>query len=81
MPKETKLNIKEHEAPFKPSNPPKSGHEGYLNDYPKYIADPIRVVKRIDKKEEIIFKPNHGGNLTRPTVTISCHPANIRRDM
>lgn len=32
------------------------GHEGYLNDYPKYIPDPIRVVKRIDKKEEVIFK-------------------------
>jgi len=35
----------------------------------------------IDKKEEIIFKPNHGGHLTRPTVTISCHPINIRKEM
>lgn len=37
-----------HEVPFKPSNPPKSSHQGFLNKFPQYKPDPAREVKRID---------------------------------
>lgn len=41
----------------------------------------MRVPKRIDHEKKEIFKPNHGGKLTRPTTTVSCHPVNIRREL
>jgi len=35
-----------HEAPFKPSNPPKTGLKKTLNPFPKYMENPIKEVKR-----------------------------------
>jgi len=40
----------------------------------------VAVKKDLEKTKDA-FKPNHGGNLTRPTPTVSCHPINIRREM
>lgn len=46
------------------------------------MPDPIRIVKKIEKENNReIFKPNNGGNLSRPTPTITCNPINIRREM
>lgn len=73
-----------HEMPFKPSNPPKSSHQGFLNKFPQYKPDPAREVKRIDnvKAEKPQFKLNAPGNkLARPSDSIICHPINIRREM
>mmetsp|Transcript_3840 Transcript_3840/g.580 ORF Transcript_3840/g.580 Transcript_3840/m.580 type:complete len:105 (+) Transcript_3840:231-545(+) len=46
---ETKYNIMKHESAFKPSHPSKSGYNGYLNKFPAYKSDPIRVIKRLEK--------------------------------
>jgi hypothetical protein len=37
-----------HEAPFKPSNPPKKGHKGFLAPFPEYKGDPIKPTTRKD---------------------------------
>lgn len=31
-----------HDAPFKPSNPTKSGETGCLGKYPEYKGDPLK---------------------------------------
>lgn len=38
-----------HDAPFKPSHPPKKGYNKTLDHFPEYKEDPLRVVVR--KKE------------------------------
>lgn len=46
--KEFKPNLFPHDNPFKPSNPPKEGLEGYLGKFPEYKGDPIKEVIRRD---------------------------------
>jgi hypothetical protein len=79
-----------HEAEFKPSSPAKKGLNGTIGPYPPYKGDPLKPLQRIDlvktkdpfKYHRLIkHRPNNGGNLTRPTPTISCYPQNIRREM
>ena len=73
-----------HEREFRPSNPGKKGIVyGCLEPFPEYKEDPPKELKRKPKPEvkKEAFKPNHGGNLTRPTPTISCNPMNIRKLM
>jgi hypothetical protein len=40
-----------HEAPFKPSNPAKRGHNKEFNKFPEHLPDPMKVVTRKQKVE------------------------------
>ncbi|CAK75378.1 unnamed protein product (macronuclear) [Paramecium tetraurelia] len=80
--KEFKPNIMKHEAPFKPSNPTKSGETGCLSKYPQYKGDPLKPTQRIDfVKGKDPFKPNHLMEMVRPTPSISCFPHNLKREL
>ena len=41
-----------HDAPFKPSHPPKKGYNNTIDKFPEYKPDPMRVVQRQNKEEE-----------------------------
>ncbi|CAD8044938.1 unnamed protein product [Paramecium primaurelia] len=80
--KEFKPNIMKHEAPFKPSNPTKSGETGCLSKYPEYKGDPLKPTQRKDfVKGKDPFKPNHLMEMVRPTPSISCFPHNLKREL
>lgn len=55
---------------------------GTIAKYPAYKADPMKVItkKTVEKTKEP-FKPNNGGNLSRPTPTITCNALNIRKEI
>ena len=42
----------EHEGPFRPNNPGKSGKQGTLQKFPLHMANPKRVRKRAKKGEK-----------------------------
>lgn len=80
--KETKVNKFPHDAEFKPSHPPRKGVLGTLGKFPPYEKDPMKIItKKVQEKDKEPFKPNHGGNLSRPTPTISCNAINIRKEI
>ncbi|KAL4450247.1 hypothetical protein ABPG74_008953 [Tetrahymena malaccensis] len=75
-------NIFKHDNPFKPSNPTKSGLDGFISKYPEYKPDPIRQPVRQDhQKQKDSFKINSPTILTRPTPSITIHPVNIRKEI
>ena len=45
-----RVPLMQHDAAFKPSNPPKKGYNRTLDKFPPYVPDPMRVIER--KKDE-----------------------------
>jgi len=75
----------EHEAPFKPSHPPKRGYNRTLATFPEYIPEQTeKVIKRKkedeSKEQTPSWKPSHNNNLTRPTPPVIVHFKNIKSD-
>ena len=61
-----------HDAPFKPSNPPKKGYNRTLDKFPEYKEDPMKHVTRKEKPEEERpkWKPTHNKKaFPMPSVT------------
>lgn len=59
-----------HDAPFKPSNPPKKGYNKTIDKFPPYKEDPMRVVvrrKSAEGDDRGKWKPTHN----KKTVPIS----------
>jgi len=74
---------KVHEAPFKPSNPAKTGYNKTLNKFPEYKPDPIKfaVFKGDDPSKKESYKPNNTAFIERPTPSISLNKLNLKQDM
>lgn len=72
-----------HDAPFKPSSPSKKGLAGFMNPFPEYISDPIRIPvrKHDDGKRKDAFKPVNTAEFIRPTPSISLNKKNLKTDM
>lgn len=45
-PQEKRAVLMEHDAPFKPSNPPKKGYNKTLEKFPEYKEDPLKPIVR-----------------------------------
>ena len=71
-----------HEAPFKPSNPPKSGEQGYIGKFPAYKGNPMKVLVRKDTpKGKDAFKLNNPEIKAKPSPSITLFSHNIRREI
>lgn len=70
-----------HDAPFKPSNPPKRGYNKTLDKFPPYVEDPLKFAAR--KKEEDEgkgkWKPSHAGK-TIPTPSVTTNFKNLKSE-
>lgn len=74
---------KVHEAPFRPSNPAKTGYNKTINKFPEYKEDPIKfaVFKGNDPAKKESYKPNNTAFIERPTPSISLNKLNLKQDM
>ena len=43
---DARVPLMTHDAPFKPSNPPKRGYNKTLDKFPAYKEDPLKAVER-----------------------------------
>ena len=72
----------EHDKPFKPSHPPRVGHNKTIDKFPVYIEE---GVKEITKRREVDpdappipkFKPTHNYK-TRPTPSVAVNIRNLK---
>ena len=68
--------LMEHDAPFKPSNPPKKGLNGTIDKFPAYIEDPMKQAVR--KKEVDEDKARWKSTHKKKTVPQPSVVTNIR---
>lgn len=73
---ETPVNKFDHDKPFKPSNPPKIGHNKTIAKFPHYMEDPPKELTRMKEEEGADvpkkFKPTHTGkSVPCPSVAVN----------
>lgn len=73
--------LAEHDKPFKPSHPPRIGHNKTLDKFPEYKENPLKFVTRKrpveGEEEKPAFKFTH--NLkSRPTPSVQTHARNLK---
>lgn len=74
--------LMQHDVPFKPSNPPKRGHNKTIAKFPEYKEDPLKEVTRKQKQEgedERKWKPSHNKK-TVPTPSVSGNYKNLKTE-
>jgi hypothetical protein len=84
QPKPKAAPLMKHEAPFKPSNPPKQGYNKTIDKFPEYKPDPIKqAVRKIEdpSKKKESFKPNDMAYCERPTPSVSLNKINLKNEM
>lgn len=71
----------EHERPFRPSHPPRTGYNKTIASFPEYQYDPPRQIKRVVKdpaaEEPAKFKPTHNVK-SRPTPSVQTNLRNLK---
>ena len=71
----------EHDRPFKPSHPPRTGYNKTIMRFPAYKEDPKKPIERKMpvEGEELPpkFKPTHNSK-SRPTPSIATNMRNIK---
>jgi hypothetical protein len=71
----------EHDKPFKPSHPPRVGHNKCLMGFPEYKENPLKFVtrKREVEGEEVkpAFKKTHN-HKSRPSPSVQTHLRNLK---
>jgi hypothetical protein len=80
-PEEKRKPLMEHEAPFKPSNPPKRGYNKTLDKFPEYKEDPLKVVvrKKTPETDERKWKPTHNKK-SMPTHSVTTNYRNLKTE-
>jgi hypothetical protein len=74
-----------HDVPFKPSNPPKKGYNKTIDKFPKYIEDPMKVIKRIKTAEGAVADEKLGWKTTYkkrtvPTPSVTTNFRNLKSE-
>eukprot|EP00742_Colponemidia_sp_Colp-10_P003249 GILJ01003459.1.p1 GENE.GILJ01003459.1~~GILJ01003459.1.p1 ORF type:complete len:325 (-),score=44.26 GILJ01003459.1:273-1247(-) len=73
-----------HDRPFYPSNPPRKGLQSTLNKFPEYIpqgaSSRARNASAAAGKDLAAWRPNHGGNLSKPDPSVACSLRNLKQD-
>ena len=74
--------LMEHDKPFRPSHPPRIGHNKTLAPFPRYQEDPLKRVTRKmpveGEEEKPKFKPPHLRNKSVPCPSIAKNMRNIK---
>ena len=72
----------EHDKPFRPSHPPRIGHNKTLAPFPNYVEDPLKRVTRKmpveGEEEKATFKPPHLRNKSVPCPSIVKNMRNMK---
>lgn len=73
--------LMEHDAPFKPSNPPKRGYNKTLDRFPEYKADPMKVVirKKTPEADERKWRPSHNTK-SMPVGSVTTNYKNLKTE-
>ena len=73
----------DHGVPFKPSNPPKQGHNKTLEKFPPYLEDPLKFPSRKNEEEEknkiLGWKHTHKKQTT-PTPSVTTNFKNLKTE-
>jgi hypothetical protein len=73
----------EHDAPFKPSHPPRKGYNKTLDKFPAYKEDPLKPVLRKKTpegtEEKGKWKPTHNKKTTC-TPSVTTHYKNLKTE-
>lgn len=71
----------EHDAPFKPSNPPKKGYNKTLDKFPEYKEDPLKAVERRkdEAEEKARWKSTHKYK-SKPTPSVVTSMRNLKTE-
>ena len=72
----------QHDAPFKPSNPPKKGYNKTIDKFPPYKEDPMKPTMRKKTEEgadERKWKPTHNKK-TIPSTSITTNYRNLKTE-
>ena len=82
-PNEKHKPLMSHDAPFKPSNPPKTGYNKTIDKFPEYKPDPMKFAVR-NKSAEAgedrgKWKPSHDKK-TVPTPSVTTNYKNLKSE-
>ena len=80
-PVKEKPKIDDERPPFKPSHPPKVGHNKSIGRFPQYLPDPPKQLKRKvaeeGTEEPPKFKMTHN-HKSRPTPSVATNLRNLK---
>ena len=73
------MPLTEHDKPFKPANPAKSGRHATIEKFPEYVYDPVKPLERRYEDEDAPkkFRPTHNSK-TRPTPSVTTNLRNLK---
>lgn len=78
---EKRKPLMEHDAPFKPSNPPKRGYNKTLDKFPEYKEDPLKEVvrKKGADDDKAKWKPTYNKR-SKPTPSVTTNYKNLKSE-
>ena len=71
-----------HDAPFKPSNPPRKGYNKTIDKFPPYKEDPLKFAvrnKSAEHDDRAKWKPSHNKK-TIPTPSVTTNYKNLKSE-
>ena len=81
-PAEKRKPLMLHDAPFKPSHPPRKGYNKTIDKFPPYKEDPLKFAvrnKSAEADEKAKWKPTHN-NKNVPTPSVTTNYKNLKTE-